>query len=88
MVILCSSSFSHAVQYKCDSSVYDSWCTIDGINLSRNDRLVPVADQPSLITEIQLSGTLPVLSREICDTLPNLETIYAYDMSVEQVIRS
>lgn len=61
-------------------------CCISGLSLTReNYHIEPVAENLTAITEIELEGTVPILSNGICKNLPNLERFHSICLSVEEI---
>lgn len=83
VIILFHSGTSNGEKYQCKS--FGLWCYIEGLQLTReNSKIVPVVTDPS-VEYIQLKGTVPILSRGICESFSSWIQFYAFEVSMEEI---
>lgn len=68
-------------------SMTDNNCTISGVTLSlKNYTFKPVASRPKFVISLEIKrSTVPVITSEICSTLPNLKTFTAIQQGIQVI---
>lgn len=86
VLVLLTSSTSSGTKYRCSIADNGETCKILRLKLTRDDYSIePVADHPTVVTKVILSGTVPVLSNGICQAMSNLNILYANELSMEEI---
>lgn len=78
-------STSYGIPLECNTQQYDWLCNIYNLNLSRDDTIEPFATNATEITQLKLSGSIPVLKGNFCETFPNLDQFKAKNVGLEEI---
>lgn len=89
LLLYCALSTSTGAKYKCDRSYSDSHdtCVLYGLNLTRDNYEIELETyKPNIFKKFRIdSWNVPILSKMICKSLPELEEFDVSFRSIEEI---
>lgn len=85
LIITCAFSTSFATKYQCE--VVNYTCELSELHLARDNYVIePEAKNLTAITKFDLfDSTVEILSKEICKSLPNLQSFFVPTQFIEEI---